>query len=143
MLKALGMPTRLHHRQVARQVGPFIGEGVFKAVANARLRGQMDHDFRLCVLERSVERISILDHEFMRGEGVCLAQQGMARALEGDIVIGRHAIYADDYMAVRQQPARQMEADETRRAGDQKTHGKADCMFARQVTSVVTSQAPA
>jgi hypothetical protein len=62
----------------------------------------------------------------------------MARALQGDVVIGCHAIDSDDDMALRQQPARQMEADETRRASDQKTHGEADRMFAR----TVTSQAP-
>ena len=44
------------------------------------------------------------------------------RLLQPRIVIGRHPVEAVDLMTERQQATREMEADETGRAGDENAH---------------------
>jgi hypothetical protein len=55
-------------------------------------------------------------------------EQSLAGLLQLDIVIGRHSVDTLHDVAVRQQAAREMEADEAGGAGDEKAHGKFDCL---------------
>ena len=55
------MTARLHHRQMARQVRTFIGEGIGDAVANPGLGGQVDDAGYAILSNQPCDRIGVGD----------------------------------------------------------------------------------
>src|SRR5205814_8090574 len=65
---------------------------------------------------------AVCKHQLAGGKLWKCCQQLMASALERRVVIWRHAVDPKHRVAVGQQALRQMEADESGAAGDQKAH---------------------
>ena len=106
MLKALGVPTRLHHRQMARQVGPFIGEVVFKAVAKARLRLEMHDAYDVVVSHQRLHLVGIGDVDAFKGEAVYTRKGREPRFFQGGVIIIIDDVDANHALAPRQQSVR-------------------------------------
>ena len=70
----------------------------------------------------AVQRIGIFQHSDLGLEAVGARQNRVAFFLQGNIVILRHSIEADDEMAVVQQSLCQMKANEASRSGNQISH---------------------
>ena len=112
----------LHDVEGADEIGVDIGARIFEAVANPRLRREMDDHVDGMLFGDLLQRRHIFEHLDIFDEMVRAAQNFVPCALQGDIVIGRHAVDADDVMSLREQPPREMKADETRGACNQETH---------------------
>src|SRR5437762_9402399 len=82
----------------------------------------MNHDVGRGFGHRAGEPGTVCEHQLAGGELWKCCQQLMASALERRVVIWRHAVDPKHRMAVGQQALRQMEADESGAAGDQKAH---------------------
>ena len=63
-----------------------------------------------------------LEHKFVRGEVRRLQQDRVPAALQGDIIVGGHAVDPDDLMTGLGQPFGDMKADKSSRSRDEKTH---------------------
>ena len=84
----------------------------------------MDDNIGLRILHKPRQRILIFQHDLMGLKMIGCQQSCMASALQCRIIIIRHAIKADNVMTFHQQPAAEMKANETCRAGDQNAHAK-------------------
>ncbi len=72
----------LQHIEAADEIGVDIGARILEAVANARLRGEMDDDLGLGRLRRARQRRHILEHGDMGAKTVEARQLGVARLFQ-------------------------------------------------------------
>ena len=118
----LGRAAAFQDVQEADDVGVHIGRGTFQAVANARLRRQVDDSRGRDVAEQGRHAVAVRQVELgvtVIGTGL---QQRQARRLQLGIVVGVQRVEPDNVFAARQQSTGKVEADEARGAGDQDRH---------------------
>ena len=115
----------LEHVAVADEVRLHIGLRVLDAVANARLRAEMDDAFELDAVRKALERFGIGEIDPLEAEAVAeLARQIVEpRLLERRIVIIVEIVDSDDVVAALEQCARGRSADEARGSCDENSHG--------------------
>ena len=90
-------------------------------MAHAGLRGEVDHTRGPGLGKQGVHAVAVGEIEAVEGEARASLELGEPRLLEGGIVVGVHVVEADHGLAGFEQRARNMEADEACRSGDQ--HG--------------------
>src|SRR5690625_127001 len=135
--------TPLQNVQTACDVAVNIGEEIFKAVANPRLGGQVNHHIALLSLEQLLHPLPVPEVQVVKVvEGkpgafdtleaaVTVASAGhldplpadacltQSSELQVDIVVVIEIVQSHHLMAIRQQPLHQMKPDKSRSAGDQ------------------------
>ena len=103
----------LHDVERADDVGVDIGAGVFKAVANTGLRGQMDDCFGLDLANVFHQQISFLKPKFARRKAVRLRRQhSVALFLDAHVIIVGHRIETENFEPFFEEKFAKMEADE-------------------------------
>src|SRR5512133_2126002 len=91
---------------------------IFQAVAYAGLGGEMDHYLRFCGGERGL----LLQHRDMQTEIVAAFEQRTAFGLQALVIERSEPVEAVDDMAVIEEPAAEVKADEAGRPGDENPH---------------------
>src|SRR5215468_4301494 len=118
-MSAAVMAAAFEHVYEALNVAVDVGVRIAQRVPYAGLRGEMDYVGEAMLGEKRRHAVAISEIEL--DEAKCLGR-GELRAtcvLQLRIVIGVEVVEPDHRMAVGQQPARNMKADETGRARDQ------------------------
>ena len=93
--------------------------GIVDAVAHARLRGKVHHDVRPEILKKLRHRRFIGQVAAGESKRRFFLKDGEARFFERHIVIVVQIVDAADGSSQREESLRQMESDESRRAGDE------------------------
>jgi hypothetical protein len=104
----------------ADDVGADIGPRIFQAVAHPGLGGEMNDDVGTRLDIDLGEALGILQHQLLGGEMRRLQQDRVTAPFERDVVIGRHAVDADDVVTGLDQPLGHVKADEAGRSCHQK-----------------------
>ena len=118
MLAAI-VPTSFQHVGEPNQVGFYIGMRVNERIPHAWLSPEMD-DMRKPVLgEERRHALAIRQIQPGKPKGGVHCQFRQTRFFKGWIVVGVEVVQADDRTPVAQQPAGDMVADESGRAGDE------------------------
>ena len=120
-MRRLMHPRDFQHVESTDQIGLHIGAGGLKAVAHAGLRGEVHNQIGPRGVGCLLQRGHILQHRLMGGEVGMLAKQGVAIALQADIVIIRHAVKAMHHPPRVEQMPREVKTDKTRSARNQRT----------------------
>src|SRR5256885_1588437 len=120
------MPRQVEHVAMPDEVRLHVGLRIFEAVANARLRAQVDDPVDLDRVGEGLERFGVGEVEVLEPEAVAelLLKLGEPRLFELGIVISAEAVDADDLVAPLEQGPRCRSADEPRSPGDQNNHGR-------------------
>src|SRR5262249_29563246 len=103
-------------------VGVDVGARIFGAVADARLRREMDDDLGLRLGHLLGGELRVLEHHFPRREACKLRESLMTPPLEGKVVIRREAVESDDGVALGEETLRQVESDEASGPGNEEAH---------------------
>ena len=103
----------------ADQIGLDIGVRVAERMTHAGLRGEMHDEGKAARGEQLLHAGAIGEVAFDEFEAGQFGEFGEPRLFQLRIVIGVHVVEPDHRPAVAQQPPREVEADETGRAGDQ------------------------
>lgn len=93
--------------------------GIVDAVAHARLRGKVHHDVRPEILKKLRHRRFIGQVAAGESKRRFFLKDGEARFLKGHVVVVVQIVNAADGSPQREESLRQMESDESRRAGDE------------------------
>ena len=118
-MPALRVPATFEHVEEAREVGVNVGMRIDQRMTHAGLRGEM-HDIGEAMRSEqfrhgpAVGNIDLLELEI--GECPELRDPGL---LETRVIIGIEVVKADHVVSVRQQPPRNVHADESSRSGDE------------------------
>src|SRR5262245_52417222 len=109
------MARQLQDIQVADKIGLHIGMRILQRIAHACLRSQVHYPRDCLPGEGFLECRHIAEVNWHESEGVVVgpSQLGNAILLELNRVIGIEVVYADDFLASRKQPCRDMKAYES------------------------------
>jgi|GEM_PF-5337841 len=113
---------RLQQVERAGEVGIRIGLRVLEAVAHARLGGEVDDDVGPHPSEEIVEQAGRLQAALHRLEAGQALKLGVARPLQGDVVVVGEAVEPDDRVPLAQEAPAEVIADEAGRAGHERAH---------------------
>src|SRR5262245_47858725 len=118
-MPAAVVAAALEHVEKALQVGVDIGMRIDQRMPHAGLRGEM-HDLRKLVLgEQRRHAGAVGEVELDEAIAVQPGELGQPRLLKGRVVVAVDVVETDHGAASLQQAARDMEADEACRAGDE------------------------
>ncbi len=109
-------PAPFEDIQETQDVGGDIGQGVFEAVANAGLGGEVDHPLRAEGGEQRRDGVDVLERDAGVFEIREFGQPGQARLFEVHVIVGVEIVQADDDISPLQQPVGYVRSDEARRA---------------------------
>jgi hypothetical protein len=104
------------------KIGVQIGARIVEAVANPRLRGQVDHHVDGRLGQQSLQGSHVLQVKPVFAITGIPGQDRCAIMLQDEVVIGRERIDADHLVTAVEQTVRHVEADEPRGACHKKTH---------------------
>src|SRR3546814_17158930 len=96
MLEIRVMTACLQHGQMPGEIGAFIGEGSFQAVADARLRREMDHAPHPIVPHQRSHALRVRNVHALHPETTTSVQGRRARILQRWIIVIIEIIYPDD-----------------------------------------------
>jgi hypothetical protein len=113
------MPAPFQHIDEALEIGVGIGMRMVDRIADAGLRREMDNRRKPVFCQQSIHRFTISQIDLLESETRLTLQDVQARLFQSRIVIAVEIVQSDHRVAFGQQPARDMEADETRSTGDQ------------------------
>src|SRR5215468_10261390 len=113
------MPAALEHVEEAGEVGPGIGMGIDQGMTHAGLRREVDDVGKAVLGEQCRHGVTVGDIGLLEAEAGNGLKLLNACLLEARIVIGVEVVEPDHPIAVRQQAAGHMHADEPGRAGDE------------------------
>ena len=118
----LGGAAAFQDVQEADDVGVHVGARALEAVADAGLGGEIDHRIGLDLGEEGRDAVAVGEVDLRVAVAGLGLEVGQAGGLQRRVVVGVEVVEAHDLVAARQQPARQVEADEAGRAGDENAH---------------------
>ena len=134
MLAAI-VPASFQYIDEPNQVGIHVGVGVNERIPHAWLSPEMDDIGEPVLGEERRHAVAIGQIEPGKPKGGVHRQPCQTRFFQGWIVVGVEVVQADDRVPFLQQPARDMVADESGRAGDEdgrrRHHGNSR-LFLRQ-----------
>ena len=113
------MAHLFEHVEKAKHIALDIRARVFDAVANACLRGKMHDNARFRLRKQPRGKGFFRQISLKKRKVRVFRELTQPRALERRIVIVIHAVRANDFHALLEQPLRQMVADKSRRTRDQ------------------------
>ncbi len=114
--------TGLDDVREADQVAARVRAGVDERVADAGLRGEVQHAVEARVGEQPRDAVGVGDVELLEAEAGQRLELRQPVALQADVVVVVQVVDADDVVAAREQRLRGEEADEPGAAGDQHRH---------------------
>ena len=138
MLDIARVSRRLEHREMPFEIAVLIGEGVFEAIANARLRGEMDDPADAVRFDQFADQPGARDVAVDQPEVEIVDEPRDARLLERDVVIVGEIVEPEHAFAAREEPFGHSMADKARGAGyqDGAVVGHAACLsFAASASS--------
>src|SRR3954468_4178679 len=111
---------------MADEVGLHIGLWVLDAVADPRLRAQMNDVFEVIGVGKALERFGVGEiHPFEPKAVAVLARQIVEpRLLEGRVLIVIEIVAPDDVIAALKKGTRRGRADEPRGSSNENSHGR-------------------
>jgi hypothetical protein len=114
----LQLARAFHHVECAGDVGVDVGAGMFEAVADPGLRGEVTIASGSALAGEFEQPLMVEDVEFLGAEGIALAQQRVPLLLQLEVVIGGHRVDADHPEAFGDQQPGKVEADEAGSSGN-------------------------
>ena len=111
---------------MADEVRLHISLRVLDAVADPRLRAQMNDAFELVCVGKPLERFGVGEIDSFEAEAVAVLTQEIVepRLLERRIVIVIEVVDADDVVAALEEGTRSSRADEPRGSSNENSHGR-------------------
>ena len=118
----LELAAKLDDIERANDVRVDIGPRMLEAVADPRLRGEVDHHLGLEVPRSGQHPVGVLQHADVGAKFPQLREFGVSIFLQLDVVVRRHAVDAQHFVPLSQQPLGEMKTDETGSSRDQIAH---------------------